>query len=150
MATATRQGDYGRAVTILESMTDGDHKDEISFYRLLADGTQADGWNPYTVHATIANDLPEFVGDGGVEIALQLERAGRVAESFAFLLGRNAEVTSPELLLLIRLTSTALQAAALSSDDPMVEQVMDRSIAFLATHPGDGRVRTRLARPLAP
>ncbi len=147
---AARQGDYGRAVTILESMIDGDHKDEISFYRLLADGTQADGWNPYTVHATIADDLPEFVGYGGVEIALQLERAGRVAESFAFLLGRNAEVTSRELVLLIRLTSTALQAAALSSDDPMVEQVMDRSIAFLATHPSDGRVRTRLARLLGP
>lgn len=147
---AARQGDYGRAVTILESMTDDDHEEEVSFYRLLADGTRADGWNPYTVHATIADDLPELIGDGGVEIALQLERAGRVDESFAFLLGRNAEVTSRELLLLIRLASTALQAAALSSDDPMIEQIMDRSIAFLAAHPSDGHVRTRLARLLGP
>ena len=147
---AARNGDYDRAVTILRSMSHGDHDEEARFYGLLADGTRIAGWSPYTVHATIADELPDLIDDGGVEIALQLERAGRVEESFAFLLGRNAEVSSRELLLLIRLASTALQAATMSSADPMIEQIMERSIAFLAAHPNDGRVRTRLAKLLGP
>lgn len=150
VVVAAGEGDYERAVTILASMSDGDHDEEARFYRLLADGTRVDGWNPYTLHATIADELPDLVSDGGVEIALQLERAGRGDDSFTFLLGRNAEVSSRELLLLIRLASTALQAATLSSADPMIEQIMDRSIAFLAAHPSDGRVRTRLAKLLGP
>lgn len=147
---AVRDGDYDRAVATLESIPHVDHEEKVRFYRLLADGTRVDGWNPCTVHAAIADELPARTDDGGVEIALQLERVGRADESFAFLLGRNADVSSQELLLLIRLASTALHAATMSSTDPMIEQIMDRSIAFLAAHPSDGRVRTRLATLLGP
>ncbi len=150
VVAAAREGDFDRAVTILASMSDGDHDKEARFYCLLADGTRVDGWNPYTVHATIADELPDLVSDAGVKIALQLERAGRVDESFMFLLGRSADVSSRELLLLIRLASTALQAATLSSADPIIEQIVDRSIAFLAANPSDGHVRTRLAKLLGP
>jgi len=143
-------GDYDRAVTTLASMTDGDHDEEARLYRLLADGTRIEGWNPNTVHATIADELPNLVDDGRVEVALQLERAGRVDDCFTFLLGRNAEISSRELLLLIRLTSRALQAATMSSGDPMIEQIVDRSIAFLAANPNEGRVRIQLAKLLGP
>lgn len=122
---AAHEGDFDRAVKILASMSDGDHDEETRFYCLLADGTRANGWNPYTIHATIADELPDLVSDAGVRIALQLERAGRVDDSFRFLLGRGDDVSSRELLLLIRIASTALQAATLSSSDPIIEQIMD-------------------------
>lgn len=150
VVAAAREGDFDRAVTILASMFDGDYGEEARFYRLLADGTRVDGWNPYTVHATIADELPDLVSDAGVKIALQLELAGRLDDSFGFLLGRSTDVSSQELLLLIRLASTALQAATLLSTDPIIEQIMDRSIAFLAASPSDGRVRTQLAKLLGP
>jgi hypothetical protein len=147
---AAHEGDFDRAATILALISDGDHDEETRFYRLLADGTRVDGWNPYTVHAAIAGELPDFVSDAGVKIALQLERAGRVDDSFRFLFGRSANISSQELLLLIRLASTALQAETLSSTDPIIEQIMDRSIAFLAASPSNGRVRTQLAKLLGP
>lgn len=147
---AARQGNYEEAVAILSSMPDRDRQEDARFYGLLADGTRNKGWDPRAVQASIAQELEHLAGDACVEIALQLERHGREADGFTFLLGRRAEITSQELLVLIRLAGTALQAANMSASDSRLEQIMDRSIAFLAAHPDDGRVRTRLANLLGP
>jgi hypothetical protein len=147
---AARAGHYDEAVALLSSVPDGDMGEEARLYGLLADGTRDASWDPRAAHAMVARELPHRAGDAGVEIALQLDRDGRRAESFVFLLGRDGDITSRELLALYRLAGTALQAASMPASDPLIEQIMDRSIAFLAAHPDDGRVRTRLADLLGP
>ena len=150
MLEAARAGRYEEAVALLSSIPDDDAGEETRLYGLLAEGTRDGSWDPRAAHAIVVRELPHLSGDAGVEIALQLERGGRGAESFMFLLERDENLTSQELLILIRIASTALQSASMSASDPLIERIMDRSIAFLAAHPDDGRVRTRLAHLLGP
>lgn len=147
---AARAGRYDEAVAVLASIPDAHATEEARMYALLADGTSKPGWDPQAVHAMVMREMQHLAGDAGVEIALQLERHGRRSESCNFLLQRGEDLTSRELLLLIRLIGTALQAGSMPASDPLVERIIDRSIAYLAAHPDNGRVRTQLADLLGP
>ncbi|MGO8371123.1 hypothetical protein ACC808_22105 [Rhizobium ruizarguesonis] len=147
---AARAGRYDEAAAGLASIPDAHATEEARLYGLLADGTRNRNWDPHAAHAMVVREMPHLAGDAGVEIALQLDRHGRRSESCNFLFKRGENLTSRELLVLIRLAGTAIQAATMPSSDPLVEKIMDRAIAYLASHPDDGSVRTRLAHLLGP
>lgn len=147
---AARAGRYGAAAGLLASADDPQAAVEAVYYALLAAATANSGWKPLEAHAAIVAALPEFAGDGALEITRALERADRREDAFAFLLARETQITGPEVISLFRLASTALQMGEISPSAPLMEQILERAISYLASHPENGLVRARLTMLMGP
>jgi hypothetical protein len=147
---AARAGRYGEAAELLSSADHPQAAVEAVYYGLLATATANVGWDPHEALIAIVKALPDFAEDGALEIARALERSDRRNEGFLFLLARGDQISGPEVVLLLRLASTSLQAGEMAPSHPLIVQILDRSLAYLANHPGNGTVRARLAMLMGP